>query len=273
MEESESKAVFLLHLHPSSQETFIQTLGKNELETSQRFSLSSETVSQIIQHENKTLKWDENINSEILAVFTEMFDDIHYRITVVPIVKKQNFYPCSIQNLKPTLLTCFLDSGKNEDYLINLAEELFKYCLPVLLNIMSSEEEIRKRIQYQSLLAVIRNLLLSVEDINGLIKTMTEEARKITNSKHCTLFLNNAGRVDLISKVFTTFSSSNIRASIKSAEDHIIPGLRTPSLKWSFFDEILGGHGNLKFLAPSTGHYDETIHKGRAIIDPFPVRS
>ena len=89
---------------------------------------------------------------------------------------------------------------------------------------MSSEEEIRKRIQYQSLLAVIRNLLLSVEDINGLIKTMTEEARKITNSKHCTLFLNNAGRVDLISKVFTTFSSSNIRASIKSAEDHIIPG-------------------------------------------------
>ena len=90
MEESESKAVFLLHLHPSSQETFIQTLGKNELETSQRFSLSSETVSQIIQHENKTLKWDENINSEILAVFTEMFDDIHYRITVVPIVKKQN---------------------------------------------------------------------------------------------------------------------------------------------------------------------------------------
>ena len=51
-----------------------------------------------------------------------------------------------------------------------------------------------------------------------------------------------------------------------------ITGLRTPSLKWSFLEEIPGGHGNLKFLAPSTGHYDETIHKGRPIMNEICVK-
>ena len=43
-----------------------------------------------------------------------------------------------------------------------------------------------------------------------------------------------------------------------------------------FFEEIPGGHGSLKFLAPSTGHYDETkvvlVGHGRAIKNEICVK-
>jgi hypothetical protein len=89
---------------------------------------------------------------------------------------------------------------------------------------MTAEEEARQKRQCQSLLAVVRKLIVNLEDINELLKTIMSEAKKITRAQKCSLFLINPDHIHLASKIFHPDRINTVRANVKKTKDHVIPG-------------------------------------------------
>lgn len=99
-------------------------------------------------------------------------------------------------------LICFINPKKDRDFLTKFVTETFRFCLPVLINTMESEEEMRLKEQCMSLLAVARKLFSNLGNLNDLLREIMLEARRLTKAERCSLFLLDAHNSQLVAKVF-----------------------------------------------------------------------
>ncbi|XP_044267884.1 cGMP-dependent 3',5'-cyclic phosphodiesterase-like [Tribolium madens] len=223
MKEADCASTFLINLLPFSEEALVQTVGNKELEDTLRFPLSRDIMAQLVQCENEILKCDNSLNPQIVAIFEKIFDNTKLKIITVPILKKQTYYQCATQNIKPALLACFVESKKEENFIAKIANELFRFCLPVLINTLAAEEEARQRKQYQTLLDATCKFCSHIHDIYELITVITNETKKLTNAQKCSIFLVNLDDLLLISRKYNTPGDKKSKPSVKLALHYAIP--------------------------------------------------
>lgn len=103
---------------------------------------------------------------------------------------------------KVPYLACLINSVKDKNFITKFVPETFRFCLPILLNTLVAEEEMRLKEQCLSLLAVARKLFSSLADLHDLFRDIMLEARRLTNSERCSLFLLDSNNAQLVAKVF-----------------------------------------------------------------------
>lgn len=121
------------------------------------------------------------------------------------------------------LLVCLVKSKAEANKAMKYVRETFRFCLPLLLNTWNCQEEQRIKVQCQSLLAVARRLFSHLGDLDDLLREIMSEARRLTNSERCSLFLLDADHVHLVAKVFDGVKA-NENSVVKIAKDQGIAG-------------------------------------------------
>ncbi|GFR02488.1 cGMP-dependent 3',5'-cyclic phosphodiesterase, partial [Trichonephila clavata] len=93
---------------------------------------------------------------------------------------------------------------------LELAKSWAKYIGPLLWRCRQYEDERKIRKQAQSLLQVIKTLLVQIDNVNLLLKEVMTEARKLTGAERCSLFLLDREENVLVAKVFDGNSTENL---------------------------------------------------------------
>ncbi|PNF17627.1 cGMP-dependent 3',5'-cyclic phosphodiesterase [Cryptotermes secundus] len=106
----------------------------------------------------------------------------------------------------------------------NLVTELFRYCLGTMLNTFAYEEEKRKRLQCQSMLAVAKNIFSHLGDLTDLLREIMGEARKLTNAERCSLFLLDSEHDHLVANIFDGETSKETLKEMRIAKNQGIAG-------------------------------------------------
>ncbi|XP_018319534.1 cGMP-dependent 3',5'-cyclic phosphodiesterase [Agrilus planipennis] len=220
-EETLSKCVFLIWIHYDSQEGIVQVIGKEYLETIIRIPLSHPMFKEVMLTKETILS-----NTKFLEYFLQQnVEKINKKkeadIFIVPVFEK------GINESNPrkiALLTCLVRCKRDEYIVTALVHEVFRYCLTIMMNTASSEEEARLKRQCQSLLMVARKLFSHLGNINELLREIMTEARRITNSERCSLFLLDPDHMHLVAKVFDGHKADEISKEVKIAKDQGIAG-------------------------------------------------
>ncbi|XP_035212187.1 cGMP-dependent 3',5'-cyclic phosphodiesterase-like [Stegodyphus dumicola] len=103
---------------------------------------------------------------------------------------------------------------------LELTKTLASYVSPLLLRCRLFEEEQKIRKQSQSLLQVVKTLLVQIDNVNLLLKEIMTEARKLTCAERCSLFLLDKEENELVAKVF---DGHNAEESYQGIKDIRIP--------------------------------------------------
>lgn len=96
--------------------------------------------------------------------------------------------------------------------------------MPILLNTNAYEEEERVKVQCQSILAIARKLFSSLGNLDDLLRDIMTEARRLTQSERCSLFLLDPENVNLVARVFDGIATSSDTQVVKIAKDQGIAG-------------------------------------------------
>lgn len=83
-----------------------------------------------------------------------------------------------------------------------MVNESFRFCLTVLLNTTTSEEETKTKKECQALLGVAKQLFSHLGDLTDLLREIMAEARSLVNAERCSLFLVDEAKEFLVAKVF-----------------------------------------------------------------------
>ena len=99
------------------------------------------------------------------------------------------------------IMVCLVNPKKDVPYVVRLVNETFRFCLSILLNTTTSEEEAKTKRECQMLLAVARRLFTHLGSLNDLLQEIMSEARNLANAERCSLFLVE-DQTMLVAKVF-----------------------------------------------------------------------
>ncbi|XP_023014111.1 cGMP-dependent 3',5'-cyclic phosphodiesterase [Leptinotarsa decemlineata] len=223
--ESESTSVFLINLLNVSEEAVVQVVDEKILESSIRTSLSEDTISNIVEYKDNSLKCAENLDPKIQKLINDIVGNDAGELMIVPILANERRANVPKKKIiTPVYLICFAHSSKDNSYITRLVHETFKYCLTLLLNTRECEEERRLKQQCQTLLTVARKLFSHLGDLSDLLKEIMSEARRLTNAERCSLFLLDPDHMHLVAKVFDGVSPAEKRAEVRIAKDQGIAG-------------------------------------------------
>ncbi|CAG9825144.1 unnamed protein product [Phaedon cochleariae] len=223
--ETDASSVFMINLLTVSEEAMVQVVGDNILETSIRTPLSEDTISDIVEYKDNSLKCAEKLDPKLQTLINEIVTKDTGDLNIVPIVAKERRANIPKKTIvSPVYLVCFVNSSKDNRYITTLVHETFKYCLALLLNTRECEEERRLKQQCQSLLAVARKLFSHLGDLNDLLKEIMSEARRLTNAERCSLFLLDPDHMHLVAKVFDGMSPAEKNTEVRIAKDQGIAG-------------------------------------------------
>lgn len=91
---------------------------------------------------------------------------------------------------------------KSNEFIEQMVNETFRFCLTVLLNTITSEEETKTKTESQSLLRIARKLFSHLGDLTDLLKEIMSEARNMVDAERCSLFLADETNENLVARVF-----------------------------------------------------------------------
>ncbi|KAJ8951186.1 hypothetical protein NQ314_007726 [Rhamnusium bicolor] len=218
--QAEASTAFLINLLNVSEEAVVQVVLDKILESPVRTPLSEDTISDIVEYKDNSLKCAENLDPKIQGLIKEIVPEDSGEVMIIPILAKEhrgNLPNKSI--ICPVYLVCLVNPSKNNSYVSKLVNETFKYCLTLLLNTRECEEERRLKQQCQSLLSVARKLFSHLGDLCDLLKEIMSEARRLTNAERCSLFLLDPDHMHLVAKVFDGVSPAEKRTEVRIAKD------------------------------------------------------
>ncbi|XP_063234184.1 cGMP-dependent 3',5'-cyclic phosphodiesterase-like [Bacillus rossius redtenbacheri] len=212
VENTHAAAVFLVFLLPENEEAVVQVVGGHVLEQDIRFPANVSMFSPDGQISHHCAVQD--LAPDLAAgVRTIAGTDVATFVSV-PV--------CRPGTEQVAMFACLV--GCPEGWVLSASRivyECFSYCSGTLLNTFAYEEEMRLKVQCQSLLAVARNLFAHLGDVSNLLREIMMEARKLTNAERCSLFLFDSSHQELVAKVFDGDSS---KREVRIAKDQGIAG-------------------------------------------------
>lgn len=130
---------------------------------------------------------------------------------------------CAEDDNTPVLI-CVINTKCEVQKISKLVRETFRFCLPLVLNTAYGEEENRLKNQYLSLLQIAKTLFSYLGNLDDLLKHIMGEARKLTNSERCSLFLLDPDNMYLVAKVFDSGAVSDVSKVVRISKDQGIAG-------------------------------------------------
>ncbi|CAL1263009.1 unnamed protein product [Larinioides sclopetarius] len=124
-----------------------------------------------------------------------------------------------------TSLLCLINKKNFTVEDLEMTKTLAKYISPLLLRCRQYEDERKIRKQAQSLLQVIKTLLVQIDNVNLLLKEVMTEARKLTGAERCSLFLLDREENVLVAKVFDGNSTEDLNECPKDITIPITEGI------------------------------------------------
>lgn len=201
----------------------IQVIGQEVLDLEYRTSVASSVFNDVINNRtistNDITDFDEPFQT-ILEQYILNEDKKRCEIITVPVFSKLKRGKL---NALPVLI-CVVNTEKSEDFVNKVITEAYRFCLPILINTSKLEEEARIKKQCQSLLHVARRLFSHLDDLSDLLREIMTEARRLTNSERCSLFLLDPDHIHLVAKVFDGVVYDNVATEVRIAKDQGIAG-------------------------------------------------
>ncbi|GFS71894.1 cGMP-dependent 3',5'-cyclic phosphodiesterase [Nephila pilipes] len=124
-----------------------------------------------------------------------------------------------------TSLLCLINKKNFTVEDLELAKNWAKYIGPLLWRCRQYEDERKIRKQAQSLLQVIKTLLVQIDNVNLLLKEVMTEARKLTGAERCSLFLLDREENVLVAKVFDGNSTEDLNECPKDISIPVTEGI------------------------------------------------
>lgn len=220
--ETSARCVFLISF--VQKEAYVHVIGDRVLSQTLCFPVCGSVVETVLQRrtalDSKITQLPDELAKIIGNILTE--EEESKALVVVPV------FPKSLKSRKDhdpvvilvCLVNCPLDITKTHD----IVKEAFRFCLPILFNTKSSEEEARLKTQSQALLDVARRLFNHLGELNDLLKEIMSVAKALTDAERCSLFLLDNHTRELVAKVFDGEPSSADAPEVRIAKDQGIAG-------------------------------------------------
>lgn len=221
-DETTAELVFIIKIHYLSRDAVVQVLGEKVLDTPFCQPISCGILKQIVDTNHSALheihEFESVLQELLVSLLTPSQDSA--KVVTIPILsklKRGGEHPVSV-------LICVLNSPSTQEYITKVVSEAYRFCLPILDNTTKLEEESRIKKQCQSLLRVSRKFYSHLDDLNGLLREIMAEARRLTNAERCSLFLLDPEHLHLVAKVFDGVIHEHVSTEVRIAKDQGIAG-------------------------------------------------
>ncbi|XP_070198200.1 cGMP-dependent 3',5'-cyclic phosphodiesterase-like isoform X2 [Littorina saxatilis] len=109
-------------------------------------------------------------------------------------------------------LACLVNKCKGEQFSetdIQIVLQCFKYTSTVLASTLAFQNERKLKNQTQALLQVAKKLFTHLDDLTKLLREIMQEARNLTDSERCSVFLLDQDSDELVATVFDGITTNN----------------------------------------------------------------
>lgn len=220
--ETSARCVFMISF--IQKEAYVHVVGDKILSQCLSFPVCGSVVETVLQRRAALDAKVAQLPDELVHIMESILEqeEESKTLVVVPV------FPKSLKGRKEhepvvllvCLVNCPLDIIKAHD----IIKEAFRFCLPILFNTKSSEEESRLKTQSQALLDVARRLFNHLGDLNDLLKEIMSVAKALTDAERCSLFLLDNNTRELVAKVFDGQPSTQDVPEVRIAKDQGIAG-------------------------------------------------
>lgn len=220
--ETFAELVFIIKINYLSRDAVVQVLGQKVLDTRFCHSITCGILKQVIDTNHSALHELHEFESTLQHVLIDLLVPSQNlaKVVTVPILsklKRGEEHPLSV-------LICVVNSPKEQEFITKVVSEAYRFCLPILDNTTKLEEESRIKKQCQSLLHVARKFYSHLDDLNGLLREIMSEARRLANAERCSLFLLDPDHIHLVAKVFDGVVHEHVSTEVRIAKDQGIAG-------------------------------------------------
>ncbi|XP_054706189.1 cGMP-dependent 3',5'-cyclic phosphodiesterase-like [Uloborus diversus] len=182
---------FMLFLSDDQRELFCEVIGSRILPEEIRFSVENSSFQSVIEKKASVVVNNAkgfslgNNNSDVL---------IHSFLCVPLFTSKLEDNVCS--------LLCLINKKSFTTEDIECVKNWAKFISPLLVRAHAYDEEHKIKKRSQSLLQVVKTLLVQIDNVTLLLKEIMTEARNLTGAERCSLFLWDKDENELVAKVF-----------------------------------------------------------------------
>ncbi|KAF5286811.1 hypothetical protein FQR65_LT12432 [Abscondita terminalis] len=217
-QETAADHVFIVNV---SREIVVQVIGQHVLLLKYRAPLST-ALSDIIEKGECQLHSASEFDERLQCILR---NTLHMKRSQMEFITIPVFSKLKLRDSYTVpILVSVINSKRSEDFVTKVVRETFRFCLPILINTGKLEEEAKIRAQCQSLLHVARRLFCHIQDLDDLLREIMVEARKLTKSERCSLFLLDPDHLHLVAKVFDGVVRESITTEVKISKDQGIAG-------------------------------------------------
>ncbi|KAL8598747.1 hypothetical protein ACOMHN_033311 [Nucella lapillus] len=201
-EQTDAESGFLLLVVPETLELISQVVGNTILPEEVRFPGLWSCFARAL--ETKHPMTLEHIPQERRGEVEKIVEMKARSFLCVPVARKG-----SEDLLALACLVNKVDGNKFSDTDIQIVRQCFTYTATVLTSTLAFQNERKLKNQTQALLHVARKLFTRLDDLTKLLREIMQEARNLTNSERCSVFLIDQDSDELVATVFDGITTNN----------------------------------------------------------------
>ncbi|XP_017777688.1 PREDICTED: cGMP-dependent 3',5'-cyclic phosphodiesterase-like [Nicrophorus vespilloides] len=188
LEETTCSTVFLINFFSVRGEAVIRIIGKTLLENQLNLPLNDNFVEDAFSAERGGIHIGFNrMNSDLATELREVASDaLGGEIYAFPVFEHADE---SEDDKGPVFVICIVNCTQQITFVGQLIDETFRFCLPVFLNTLKAEEQLRLKLQTHAILTIVNGLFTRLVDLKDLLHDILEEGRMLVSAEVCRLYM------------------------------------------------------------------------------------
>ncbi|XP_076446351.1 cGMP-dependent 3',5'-cyclic phosphodiesterase-like [Babylonia areolata] len=218
-EQTKSESGFLLLVVPETLELISQVVGSTILPEEKRFPGLWSCFAQAL--ETKLPMFLEQIPMDRRKEVEDIVGLKVHSFLCVPVARKGS--------ADLIALACLVNKANGQRFTdsdIQIVQQCFKYTATVITSTLAFQNERKLKIQTQALLHVAKQLFTRLDDLTKLLREIMQEARNLTDSERCSVFLLDQDSDELVATVFDgiTTKDKEVQGEIRLPKTQGIAG-------------------------------------------------